>query len=171
MLRCTELIHLPSSLTCLADTGRNQQSVTEQQENPITSNVVAGTFGKPWSMLICISKSHTEPLFLSIERNVFSHILIHSHCFISYRYFSLVLRELKPGVFDNCSPPPTFQESQRGFAQAEDTDLRPNRFEDDKGMVLDTRAESEIRLPLLFSCSSSERSNSATSQKTCPKVT
>lgn len=81
MLRCTELIHLPSSLTCLADTGRNQQSVTEQQENPITSNMVAGTFGKPWSMLICISGSHTEPLFLSIERNVFSHILTHSVLF------------------------------------------------------------------------------------------
>lgn len=40
MLRCTELIRLPSSLTCLAEAGRNQQSVTEWQENPLTSNVV-----------------------------------------------------------------------------------------------------------------------------------
>lgn len=63
MLRCTELIHFRSSLTCLADAGRNQQTVSEQQENPIASNVVAGTFGKPWSTLICTSETPVQPLF------------------------------------------------------------------------------------------------------------
>lgn len=76
MLRCTELIRFPSSLTRLADAGRNQQSVTERQENPITSNVAAGTSGKPWSMLICTSKSPAQPLY---------HFNREKNCFPTYR--------------------------------------------------------------------------------------
>lgn len=107
--------------------------------------------------------------FISVERNVFSHILDCPHWFISYRHLFLVLHELKPGTFDNRSPPPAFQEGQRGFAWAEDTELRANVFEEDKGtaatMSLGTKGESEIRLSPLFSCSSSKESNNANPRK------
>lgn len=40
--------------------------------------------------------------------------------------------------------PPTFQESQRGFAWAKNTGIRATGFEEDKGRALDTKIRDRL---------------------------
>lgn len=109
MLRCTKLICLTSSLTCLADPGRNEQIVTEWQENPMAgNNMVAATSGKPEA--ISTRASHTHKLFyFNSEKFFFPHVESFSLLYLP----SIVLNEIKPSVVENCSPSYFPGESER----------------------------------------------------------
>lgn len=48
-------------------------------------------------------------------------------------------------MFGHCSPPPAYQESQGGFAGAEDVELRADGFKEDRGTAATTSLDTKVR--------------------------